>query len=63
MRSLSLLLAAAALVALLPACSHEVSHSESDKPNLFGGRTKTETTVTQNPDGSLSTEHSSQTTH
>ena len=49
-------------LAALSACSHEVSHSESDKQGWFGGRTHQETTVTQNPDGTTSTAHSSQTT-
>lgn len=58
-----------ALMALLiaitgfAACSHEVSHTESDKPGWFGGRTRTETTTYQNPDGTTSTESSRQTTH
>ena len=44
-------------------CAREVSHSESDKPDWFGGgRTRTESTVYQNPDGSISTENSKQTT-
>jgi hypothetical protein len=44
-------------------CAREVSHSESDKPNWFGGgRTRTESTVYQNPDGTLSTESNKQTT-
>jgi hypothetical protein len=52
------------LLAGFAACAREVSHTESDKPNwIGGGRTRTETTVYQNPDGSTSTEHSSQTTH
>lgn len=46
------------------ACSHEISHTESDKANwLDDGRTRTETTVTRNPDGTINTEHSTQSTH
>lgn len=46
----------ALIVALAPlaGCAHEVSHSESDKPGWFGGRTHQETTVYENPDGSTS---------
>jgi hypothetical protein len=44
------------------AFAHEVSHTESDKPGWFGGRTQQETTVTQNSDGTTSTETSKQTT-
>jgi hypothetical protein len=44
-------------------CAREISHSESDKPDwIGGGRTHTESTVYQNPDGSISTESSRQTT-
>jgi hypothetical protein len=51
------------LLALATSCAQEVSHSESDKPNWFGGgRTHTESTVYQNPDGTTSTENSKQTT-
>jgi hypothetical protein len=45
------------------ACAREVSHTESDKANWFsGGRTRTETTVTQNADGTINSESSKQTT-
>jgi hypothetical protein len=51
------------LLAGFSACAREVSHTESDKPNWFGGgRTHTETTVTQNADGTTSSEHTTQTT-
>ena len=43
------------------ACAHEVSHTESDKPGWFGGHTHEETTVTQNSNGTTSTETSKQT--
>ena len=44
-------------------CAREISHTESDKPDwIGGGRTRTESTVYQNPDGSVSTESSRQTT-
>ena len=58
------ILVVAAMLCVLGACSSEVSHTESDKPNWFGGgRTHTESTVTRNADGTLSTESSKQTTH
>lgn len=41
-------------------CSQEVSHSEKDKPNLFGGHTHEESTTYKNPDGSYTTEQSQQ---
>ena len=51
------------LLAGLSACAREISHTESDKPNWFGGgRTRTEATVYQNPDGTISSESSKQTT-
>lgn len=56
---LTLLIVAAGI----SACAHEVSHTESDKANWFGGgRTRTETTVMQNSDGTVSSERSTQTT-
>jgi hypothetical protein len=57
-------LCAAALLAAMPfagGCSHEVSHTESDKPGWFGGRTHTETTVTEHPNGTVTSESSRQT--
>jgi hypothetical protein len=42
-------------------CSHEVSHTESDKPGWFGGQKHEETTVYKNPDGSTSVEHEKKT--
>ncbi|HWB55234.1 MAG TPA: hypothetical protein VG722_13615 [Tepidisphaeraceae bacterium] len=39
-------------------CSHETSHTETDKPGLFGGHVHKESTTYQNPDGTTSTEHS-----
>jgi hypothetical protein len=44
-------------LALTPGCSHEVSHTESDKPGMFGGQTHEETTVYKNADGTTSVEH------
>ena len=44
------------------ACAHEISHTESDKPGWFGGRTHQETTVYQNPNGTTSSESSKSTT-
>ena len=58
----TLLCAAALLVALAAGCAREVSHTESDRPGWFGGHTSSETTVYQNPDGTTSTEHTSQST-
>ncbi len=41
----------------------ETSHTESDKPNLMGGNTHEETTVTKNPiTGDTSVSHSEQKT-
>lgn len=40
-------------------CDKEVSHTEKDSPQLFGGTKHEETTVTQHPDGTTSTEKSS----
>lgn len=37
-------------------CSSETSHTESDKPGLFGGHKHEETTTYQNPNGSQTTE-------
>jgi hypothetical protein len=59
-----MLIAALALpMALATGCSHEISHTESDKPGWFGGQTHEETTVYKNPDGSLSTSHEKQSTN
>ena len=42
----------------------EVSHSESDKPGLFGGNKHEETTVTKNPvTGDTSVSHTEQKTN
>ena len=41
-------------LAVTSGCSHEVSHTESDKPGWFGGRKHEETTVYRNDDGSTS---------
>lgn len=38
-------------------CAHEKSHTETDKPGLFGGHKHEETTTYQNPNGSETTEH------
>ena len=43
--------------AVMPACSQEVAHTESDKQGWFGSQKHTEDTTYQNPDGSLSHEH------
>ena len=44
-------------------CSHEVSHTSKDTPTWTGGEKHEETTTYKNPDGTLSTEKSSSTTH
>jgi hypothetical protein len=60
----SILLGIFVLLAGISACAHEVSHTESDKANWFdSGRTRTETTVTQNADGTINSESSKQVTH
>jgi hypothetical protein len=42
----------------------ETSHTETDKPGLFGGQKHEETTTTKNPiTGETSTSHSEQVTH
>ena len=58
------LAAAAVLTAGLAGfgCDKEVSHTEKDSPQLFGGTKHEETTVTQHPDGTTSTEKSVQKT-
>jgi hypothetical protein len=43
-------------------CSHEVSHTESDKQGLFGGTKHEETTVYKNADGTTSVDHEKRTT-
>jgi ABC-type oligopeptide transport system substrate-binding subunit len=47
---------------LAAGCSQEVSHQETDKPNLLGGNTHQESTTYKNPDGSYTTENSKQKT-
>ena len=60
----SILLILAVVLAGFSACAREISHTESDKANWFGGgRTRTETTVTQNADGTINAESSKQVTH
>ena len=59
-----LLFAALTLPAAFTAgCAKEVSHTESDKPNMLGGHTHEETTVYKNPDGTYSVEHEKQRTN
>ena len=55
-RSLLITAIVVAPMALSFGCSHEVSHTESDKPGWFGGSTHEETTVTKNADGTTSVE-------
>jgi len=47
----------AGTVTFFPACSQEISHSESDKPGWFGGNKHTEDTTYKNPDGTISHTH------
>lgn len=49
-------------LAFTSGCAQEISHTESDKPGWFGGRTREETTVYRNADGTTSTERSKQST-
>ena len=49
-------------LAVTSGCAQEVSHTESDKPGLFGGHKHEETTVYKNADGTTSVEHEKQTT-
>jgi len=44
-------------------CSHEVSHTESDKQGVFGGTKHEETTVYKNADGTTSVEHEKHSTN
>jgi hypothetical protein len=44
-------------------CSHETSHTETDKPGLFGGHVHKESSTYQNPNGTTSTEHSEEKTN
>jgi hypothetical protein len=39
-------------------CSHETSHTETDKPGLFGGHVHKESSTYQNPNGTTSQENS-----
>ncbi len=64
MKTLAMLLMVPVLTLCLNVgCAREVSHSESSHPNLLGGRTTSEQTTVQNPDGSYSTERSKTSTH
>jgi hypothetical protein len=61
MRRFNLLLSAVLVFsgAAFVGCSEEVSHSETDKPNILdNGRTHEEKTVYKNPDGTYTAEHS-----
>jgi hypothetical protein len=51
-----------ALSLAVTGCSQETSHTESDKPGLFGGRKHEETTVRKNADGTTSVETEKSTT-
>lgn len=64
-RNLNTLILAATLaipLAMTAGCSREISHTESDKPGLFGGSKHEETTVYKNADGTTSVEHQKSTT-
>ena len=58
----ALLLTGALMMTLAAGCAQEISHTESDKPGFFGGRTRTESTTVRNADGTISTESSKQVT-
>lgn len=58
-----LLVVPALMLTMQVGCSRTVSHTETSHPNLLGGQTNTEQTVTQNPDGSYSTERSKTSVH
>ncbi|MGN6505881.1 MAG: hypothetical protein ACTHM6_09995 [Tepidisphaeraceae bacterium] len=55
-RSLFVMGVLAAPMAVGIGCSHEVAHTETDKPGWFGGNTHEETTVYKNADGTTSVE-------
>ena len=57
LRTLALSCALMVPLALAAGCSHEVSHSESDKTGWFGGTTHEANTVYKNSDGSTSVEN------
>jgi len=64
MKTLSVLLLSSILGLSFFSIGCEVSHTESDKPGLFGGNKHEETTVTKNPvTGNESVEHSEQKTN
>ena len=50
-------------LAMATGCAREVSHTETDKPGWFGGRTHEETTVTKNPDGTTDVSHEKKSTN
>jgi hypothetical protein len=64
MKTVSALLLAMTLCSGIYLTGCETSHSESDKPGLFGGNKHEETTTTKNPiTGDTNTTHSEQTTN
>ena len=64
MKTLNAFLLAASLCSGVFVTGCEVSHSESDKPGLFGGHKHEETTTTKNPiTGETSTSHTEQKTN
>jgi hypothetical protein len=46
----------AAPFAAMTACSETVYHRETERGNLDGSRTRSQTTVRQNPDGTTTTD-------
>jgi hypothetical protein len=59
MKGLSKTLLMSALLAApiaMAACSETVYHKEQSRENLDGSRTKTQTTVRENPDGTTTTD-------
>ena len=63
MKTLSAFVLAACLCGGIYTTGCETSHTESDKPGLFGGNKHEETTTTKNPvTGDVSTSHTEQKT-
>ena len=50
-KSVVLLITLVSGIGVLTACSEVVEHHESTRANLDGSRTRTESTVRKNPDG------------
>ena len=63
MKAVTTVLLAATICSGLFAIGCQTSHSESDKPGLFGGHKHEETTVYKNNDGTTSVEQEKKTTN